>query len=118
MHRRPNFRPGVERMEERATPSCFGGHHHVYVVTQPLAQQGEGSLAWAVDHVPRGTTIRFTPGTSVALVLSPLTINQRLKIDGGPNGLLLEIDSPISMRHVTFRHVTIVPFENRGLGLD
>ena len=112
--RRTNFRPAVDRLEGRIDLAC------VFVVTNPLAQVGRGSLSWAAEKANHpGDRIVFEKGTKAAELLHPITLHRGVALSGGPGGVLLLTSAQITTaQHNTFNRITIVPIGNEVGVLD
>jgi hypothetical protein len=114
---RPKFRPTLEILEKRIDLACLG---HRFVVTNPLAQTGRGSLTWAVEKADHsGDRIVFARGTIAAELLHPITLHRGVSLSGGPGGVLLLTAAPITTtQHNVLNRITIVPIGIGGGVLD
>ncbi len=75
--RRSRFRPGIDRLEDRALLSA--------IMVTNTDDSGAGSLRQAVANASSGDTITFSPkldGQTITLTSGPITINTNLAIDG------------------------------------
>lgn len=113
--KRRNLQPRLECLEQRMALSCSG---HVFLVTQPIAQEGRGSLPWAAQKANHpGDRIVVAKGTTVVVLTKQITLHRGISLSG-PRGLVLATSAPINMVGVRVTNIRIDPFENNGLVLD
>jgi len=111
---RRNFRPLLENLEPRIDLACI----HTFVVTNPFALQGRGSLAFAADKAHRGDRIVFAKGIEVAAQLKPITFHPGVTLSGGHHGVLLLTAASIDFTDVRVRHIQVDPLPGGRAVLD
>jgi hypothetical protein len=111
--RSTKFRPAVDRLEGRDLTAC------VFVVTNPFAQWGHGSLTQAVKEANRpGDRVVIKRGIVAVELLHPLALHKGVSLIGGPGGVDLFTSAPFTAPHNTLKGITIVPIGNQGGILD